>query len=236
MQFRTWLSAAALLISSGPLLADGHATLDCAALDATAPGDAFRAFNCISAMDKDLEEARATISELENKIAAMTALSARMDALQADMAKMTQKFVPSVGEHSETKAIVAYYSAKGEKACPKGWVPYEDAKDRFILGAGNEHRAVGFKDGEKTVTLGIEEMPSHDHATATAGLMQRSGAPIVIVDTGTSGAVKMPYGFDFATGVDNNPSDDVINHKGGSQPHNNMPPFIALYFCQKKGE
>ena len=48
-----------------------------------------------------------------------------------------------------------------DKACPNGWEPFSDAKNRFILSDGELN--IGQTGGEKKVKLKESEMPIHNH-------------------------------------------------------------------------
>ena len=110
-------------------------------------------------------------------------------------------------------AVIAFDLADG---CPSGWSPIPDLDRRVIVGAVTTrnaefgYRAIG---GEKEHTLTIEEMPRHTHAYIETILPEEG--------TGQGGLL-------------GNIVREERNSKpaGKSQPHNNMPPFIALYFCK----
>jgi len=114
-------------------------------------------------------------------------------------------------------AIVAF---DRNNRCPVGWVEYEEARGRAIIGAnpsrthGLTARAFGSTGGAETHTLTVAEMPSHNHG----GIFGSDGS--------------RPRGTN-----DHRPETAHntvrIATQGGGQPHNNMPPFIALYFCKK---
>lgn len=121
-----------------------------------------------------------------------------------------------------SKGIIAWYGAVDN--IPEGWALCDgtngtpDLRDRFILGAGTNH-AVGETGGEETHTLTVAEMPSHKH---------------------TGNGWSMAYGFTVASGSGarytsggSTNSDPGIGLTGGSQPHNNMPPYYALYYIMK---
>jgi microcystin-dependent protein len=101
---------------------------------------------------------------------------------------------------------------------------WEQLKDRFLLGAGSSY-SNGATGGEKNHTLTVNEMPAHIH-----GLAFRGGA---IADGGNS-----PFneGNVFGQGGKHNfneYSGDVVASTGGSQPHNNMPPYLAVYMWKR---
>ena len=86
---------------------------------------------------------------------------------------------------------------------------WERIQDRFLLCAGSTYSA-GSTGGEAKHTLTIEEMPSHSHT-----LYEGSGGS-------TSSAVKESGNIAAQT-----------QPAGGSRPHNNMPPYLAVYSWQR---
>jgi hypothetical protein len=94
---------------------------------------------------------------------------------------------------------------------------WEQIKDRFLLAAGDNYNA-GSTGGEAEHTLTVAEMPSHYHEIPwdKAGSQGYRG-----VNTYTDNA-----GF-------NGNSQYYTEHKGGNQPHNNMPPYIAVYMWKR---
>lgn len=103
---------------------------------------------------------------------------------------------------------------------PDGWALCDgqdgrpDLRDKFVLGAGTAH-AVGATGGEETHTLTVEEMPSHIHLIYTVPSSATGyNAPIGGAGTKRDQGAK-------------------IESMGGSQPHNNMPPYYALCYIIK---
>jgi len=119
--------------------------------------------------------------------------------------------------------VVAFDLADG---CPSGWKNFEVAAGRFIIGVdGNKYKlpyVAGepeyVRGGEDVVTLSPNEMPSHNHTLDGVFSLWNEGSSR---DT-TSG-----------TGVFHAKTTRTLGLTGGGQPHNNMPPYIALYFCKK---
>lgn len=115
--------------------------------------------------------------------------------------------------------------------CPEeqGWQPFTEAEGRFILGVGKGQRdgifSLGTLGGQETHKLTIEEIPSHSHNTMGKG-----------DNTWFLGIVGPPthQGLRTGTFLDNDNYLYKTSTEGGNQAHNNMPPFIALYFCQKE--
>ena len=113
---------------------------------------------------------------------------------------------------------------------PPGWsicngekingVQTPDLTNRFIVGAGSSY-AVGATGGEATHVLTAAEMPSHNHAYRFSG-------------ADTSGSYKKDNFFYNQHGK----YGDLGNTKyteytGGNQPHENRPPYYALYFIMR---
>jgi hypothetical protein len=94
---------------------------------------------------------------------------------------------------------------------------WERIQDRFLLAAGNTY-AAGDTGGEATHTLTVNEMPSHNHNVSF--LTNPNEGSI------SGGGMLAPSG--------GNPNFNVVfsaidvSNSGGGQPHNNMPPFLAV--------
>lgn len=86
---------------------------------------------------------------------------------------------------------------------------WERIQDRFLLCAGATY-AAGATGGEATHKLTIDEMPSHTHALYEG----RGGS--------TSSAVKESGNIAAQT-----------QPAGGNKPHNNMPPYLAVYVWKR---
>jgi microcystin-dependent protein len=75
---------------------------------------------------------------------------------------------------------------------------------------------VGETGGERTVTLTIEEMPSHNHST------------LIIAKAFTSGLDGLAGGT-----VNNNNQTYVSSNTGGGQAHNNLQPYLVVNYIIK---
>ena len=92
-------------------------------------------------------------------------------------------------------------------------------KDVFLLGAGDTY-INGATGGEATHTLTIEEMPYHYHWIAN----HLVSYPVESITT------------QFYMGGGGNPAgygSRSTNYAGGSQPHNNMPPYLVVYIWKR---
>lgn len=137
-----------------------------------------------------------------------------------------------------------------ENKCPMGWDLFDRAGGRFVVGAGHHankdangkqltiYQKHGLNGGEEEHRLAVEEMVSHVHAVPIPehthqfnwGTSQGAGS-----NTGDSLA-GAPYYFPRTAPISIEAGGVTVNSgaQGGSKPHNNLPPFVALYFCQKE--
>lgn len=98
---------------------------------------------------------------------------------------------------------------------------WERIQDTFLLAAGTNH-AAGSTGGEENHALTVNEMPTHHHeglywgTLSTPLCLNSGGNPLRLSHTG-SGADNS-----FWTG-----------ETGGGQPHNNMPPYLAVYVWKR---
>ena len=92
---------------------------------------------------------------------------------------------------------------------------WEQLKDRFLLGAGDTYSA-GSTGGEAAHTLTVAEMPSHSHEVRCVRYNSGAGPNV----TG-NGSLKYVHET-FST-----------YSSGGDKPHNNMPPYLAVYMWKR---
>ena len=90
---------------------------------------------------------------------------------------------------------------------------WEQLENRFLLGAGSSYTA-GSTGGEATHTLTVDEMPNHSHLGYVGN-----------TDAGSSTAARMGY--------NNYAYRQNMTAVGGDQPHNNMPPYLAVYMWKR---
>ena len=107
---------------------------------------------------------------------------------------------------------------------PEGWAMCDgtngtpDLRARFVVGA-DANRASGTTGGEESVTLALGQIPDHQHDySVPAGASSRRH------DYGTARAYWGTYTYD---------ENRLMSASGDGQPHENRPPFYALYFIMR---
>lgn len=126
------------------------------------------------------------------------------------------------GSNLPTGYLVCDGSTFSKDDCPElynilGSNKLPDLRDRFIVGAGNSY-TLGSIGGEKEHTLTIEELPSHKHiysSTCENTLTTRYGNR----EDAIQGDSNYGSAWDYETQA-----------VGNNQPHENRPPYYALYF------
>lgn len=94
-------------------------------------------------------------------------------------------------------------------------------------GAGLSGYFVGQSGGSETVTLIQSEIPLHSHqASGVSG----SGPTSPTNNTWGTGAGRTPPPM-YVDGNPNVSMGNALAPAGGSQPHNNMQPYLTLNFC-----
>ena len=104
---------------------------------------------------------------------------------------------------------------------PTGWVLCDgnnstpDLRNRFVVGAGNSY-SVGDNGGADSVTLSVDQIPSHNHSAQTV-----------------AGSWSNQYSIKFTAGRQPNYTTLSTNNTGGGQAHENRPPYYALCYIMK---
>lgn len=148
-------------------------------------------------------------------------------------------------------AVMAFDLPNG---CPEGWSRFNEGSGRMIVGVGkrvgvdgsfrllaDSRGSVYDQGGAETHELELTEMPAHGHRISTdhgrdyihdglAGFSHAPGSDYGILDNFS----EVPNKPNWTTVLPN-----VLEKTGGlpdgtTKPHNNMPPYIALYYCKKE--
>lgn len=88
--------------------------------------------------------------------------------------------------------------------------------ERPVPFGANEREEADEEGGEETQILTVEEMPSHNHGIKSPSIYLCGDNP----NRGDCWLI----GYDKA-----NHHGSLISETGGSQSHNNMPPYLAVY-------
>jgi hypothetical protein len=130
--------------------------------------------------------------------------------------------------------MVSAFDRTNEPYCPNGWTPYIPAGGRFIVGAGDtenkdEHgirltpHKVKTDGGEERHKLLEGELPAdhlHNQFVDAADINAGLGPREFVIIAGKAASKNFQI-------RDTQPA-------GQGEPHNNMPPFVALYYCIKQ--
>lgn len=105
---------------------------------------------------------------------------------------------------------------------------WEQIKGRFLLGCGDNGDGWNYSPnstgGEATHTLTINEIPSHQHNG-----IYWYGRPFSL--DGGSNAISLSQGWSAANA--DTTGGFGTGHTGGSQGHNNLPPYLAVYIWKR---
>ena len=125
---------------------------------------------------------------------------------------------------------------------PRPQIPY--LRERTVIGSKDETYPLGDRGGAAQVTLTTNQMPAHNHGGLT-GFMDRNDPHLhgstqagFWSPVSGGGAVMGGGAFQSLTNATTTASTS-INHaheifwQGGSQAHDNMPPYIALNYIIK---
>ena len=95
---------------------------------------------------------------------------------------------------------------------------WERIKGRFLLAADDSTYKIGSTGGEATHVLTINEMPKHNHMVDYDQVWDGGGGTRALGTTDNGGS--------WASGT-------WVHNTGGSQAHNNMPPYLVVYIWKR---
>lgn len=110
---------------------------------------------------------------------------------------------------------------------------WERIEDRFLLAAGDTY-AAGSIGGEATVALTTHEMPNHTHLQTLRTYSSASTTIYTVPDK--AHALVLDQSNTKGPGTSHNVamlSAGDSQGTGGNQPHNNMPPYLAVYVWKR---
>ncbi|MEO8669971.1 MAG: tail fiber protein [Tahibacter sp.] len=105
-----------------------------------------------------------------------------------------------------------------------------DLQGRVPIHAGqgpgiSQNYQIGEKSGVESVTLNTQQMPIHNHAFVVSTSVSNSGSP-----TNQTLAQSTQRAAYFEATTTTNLAPSSLGPAGGSQPHDNMMPFLTLSF------
>ena len=178
-------------------------------------------------------------SESTPKLGALLSCLAEMDQ---EIQSLKNKNQTITDNDSIAKGAIVAFDRTPSKPCPDGWTVWREATSRVIIGAGNnedsyEHKYIydqygnkltprGYREhgGSEWETLSIAQMPEHNHGNGIFDkLLVQNSKNTTSHATDSSGSTEI-----------NQKDTGAILSSGGGQAHNNMPPFVALYYCKKQ--
>lgn len=89
---------------------------------------------------------------------------------------------------------------------------WERIKDTFLLACGDTYDG-GSTGGEATVTLTTNQIPSHTHNTGYRSVYTPNSSATALIGYNSSASIGTAS----------------TSSTGGGQPHNNMPPYLAVF-------
>jgi microcystin-dependent protein len=99
-----------------------------------------------------------------------------------------------------------------------------DLRGRVPIHVGNGH-VQGERAGSTAVTLNIQQVPAHSHQVRASS--SSSGGSAVPTGRFLGGGSNVYHGPPGTTTL----SPGTVSSAGGSQPHNNMQPYLTISFC-----
>ena len=163
-------------------------------------------------IDNELNAIGSAITSKADKVAAAT--TDNLAALDAN-GNLKDSGVATSNANFPSGGIIMWFA--GIATIPSGFVICDgnngspDLRNRFIVGAGDQYNRDD-TGGLNSVTLTIDEMPSHSHSLDVDTNYERNGSD-ASSDFGGSGT--------------------NTSSTGGNQPHENRPPYYALVFIMK---
>lgn len=115
---------------------------------------------------------------------------------------------------------------------------WERIKGRFLLAADDSTYKLGATGGEATHKLTVDEMPSHNHMGRNyshnwnAGISIPPGRSYAYSYGGASSGL---WAYSAGNWINESEINEMVEtgNRGGSQSHNNMPPYLVVYIWKR---
>ncbi|WP_338874749.1 tail fiber protein [Spirosoma sp. SC4-14] len=105
----------------------------------------------------------------------------------------------------------------------------------FGQGPGLTYREMGETSGSETVTLISTQMPMHNHLLMASAQSANQNSPenhFMAVSNGVDSNSESPVSVNtYGTTASTTANPMSISTSGGSQPHNNMQPYLTMNYC-----
>lgn len=152
------------------------------------------------------------------------------DVLPRSTIKLIRYSAESTSSSVPQGSIIPWYGSIGN--IPNGFALCDgtngtpDLRDRFLVGAGYSY-PLGNTGGENFHRLTVAEMPSHQHSTSD--IISFFGFDVNGGGTGSEHVIDTGDNRSY----DNWYPPAITGVTGGNQPHENRPPYYALYYIMK---
>ena len=178
-----------------------------------------------------------TAADLAPKISAQTVIKSLFES---------REFSDTIREGSSNIPVGSVIIFDRVEGCPtNGWEPLSKAAGKVIIGVGSgilsndetvlTARGYDNQGGKEKVAISLKQIPPHNHRISTS--VDNSTQ-----HNGLSGKDNETVGIDltFSASTEGStkrgghgPLSQVLEFVGDGESHENMPPFVALYFCKK---
>ena len=154
----------------------------------------------------------------------------RLRAADRELSNSTAELLPE-------GAVIAFLSAESSPCKGENWTLYEDAMGRAIIGAGTGDggltaRSVETKGGAETVQLKISNLPPHDHKHRhPPNTASQHGGNLYAAYSERTAEKEWFRLSHVPNGTHKVFVPDSTTLTGLGVAHENMPPFVALYYC-----
>lgn len=163
-------------------------------------------------------------SEIDSETVSAADLVACMVSMQEEIDLLRQAAPVSSGDVVPIGAVIAFDDPNG---CPGGWsdVGAEWRGRNLVAAVRDSNDIYGFRriGGAETHVLTRAEMPSHSHGFSGQAVTRG----------GWGGRATRTFAVGGSEVVSSIAIGGTIAPSGSNNAHNNMPPYIALYFCKR---